>query len=168
MKAPEGYQPIKDAARMLGNKRLKGELASGGRKAVAWDFRGKGRLADVSRAAWEGSTAKKILKTGKVPPFPLALRECPVFVALLPGEKPLDLTRNKGGRPESVDWAAVETALASEIERFGYPSLQNPPGWQRPADVNRWAADLLQEHGEDASDSSIKMHVRQMLLRLKK
>jgi hypothetical protein len=71
-----------------------------------------------------------------------------------------------GGRPPTVDWETIEDALALEVKARGVPDRENPKGWRTQADVERWINNLLSDRGDQASDTTVRDHTREMLSRL--
>jgi hypothetical protein len=79
--------------------------------------------------------------------------------AATPAEAP-----KRGGRPPKIDWPTLEDALRVEIETRGRPDPEGEAGWQRPADVGRWATAYIQDKGwPSLAPSTLKDHLRQML-----
>jgi hypothetical protein len=75
-----------------------------------------------------------------------------------------EISRLRRGRPEVVDWEAVKIALYQECDRqLGVPSLETDKGWRTPADANQFVLDWLSLKGENASEPTVRRHVRKML-----
>jgi hypothetical protein len=70
------------------------------------------------------------------------------------------------GRLPKADWAALEALLEDRINKGGWPDVDNVPGWQCKADVERYIEAFMQDRREDASESVIRHHVTQMLKRI--
>jgi len=75
--------------------------------------------------------------------------------------------KGKRGRKPSANWEVIDDLLRSEIEKKGFPDRENPPGWQCQADVERWAAGILDDRRESAVTSTIRSHVSEMLARIR-
>src|SRR6202040_2285965 len=67
------------------------------------------------------------------------------------------------GRAPSADWDALQCAIGVECRVYGYipPDSDGPPGWKIQADVEKWAAKFLIQRGENATESTIRVHVKQ-------
>lgn len=75
------------------------------------------------------------------------------------------LRRGIVGRPSTVDWDVVEDALGIEIKDRGFPTRENDKGWRTQSDVERWMLALLSDRGEEAGDTTVRDHARDMLTR---
>jgi ribosomal protein L12E/L44/L45/RPP1/RPP2 len=74
--------------------------------------------------------------------------------------------RSKGGRPEATDWGAIEIMFNEKLaEEGGAPDNTGGKGWRKQADAEDWVADLIEDQGDEASPSTVRTHVRQMLKR---
>jgi hypothetical protein len=68
------------------------------------------------------------------------------------------------GRRPRIDWDVIELALQHEIATRGLPSPDNDnPDWRSQADVERWAAQLLQDRNEKIEESWLREKVSEML-----
>ncbi|WGS02213.1 hypothetical protein MTX26_15910 [Bradyrhizobium sp. ISRA443] len=71
------------------------------------------------------------------------------------------------GRRSTADWDAVELALREEIRKRGFPNLENDdPAWRLQADVETWAAELLEQRKEPIKESRVREKIAEMLKRI--
>ena len=73
------------------------------------------------------------------------------------------------GRAPAADWDALQCGIGVECRKHGYipPDSDGPLGWKTQADVEKWAAKFLTSRMENASESTLREHVKEALLSLK-
>ena len=72
--------------------------------------------------------------------------------------------KSRRGRRPKADWDAVGMALQEEIKRRGRPDEDNAdPAWRRQADVEQWAAELLEQRNEPIKESRLREKVAYLL-----
>lgn len=80
-----------------------------------------------------------------------------------PHDKPAAAPGRRGAKAKA-DWEAVGLALRYEIEQRGVPGPDNDdPKWRCQADVERWAADFLDQRRESVAESTIRDRIRKTL-----
>ena len=166
---PPGFDFLSDVRDEVGADQLHADLIKEVRIAFVWDrYNGKSPLQRVPANSWLLVGAEHWLAEGKARPYHLATRTVTLLVQKSSETSPAENIKkpNRGGRPPSGDWEAIEDALAARIQRDGQPDSLNIPGWQTRADVGKWVADLLSREGADVSESTIKRNVARMLDRV--
>lgn len=86
---------------------------------------------------------------------------------LWPDQNPAQ--RSTRGRKPAANWDALEDAIRFECNRLDCtpPDADGPQNWRTQADVERWAADFLQDRGEGVSESTVRGYVRKILHAIK-
>lgn len=80
-----------------------------------------------------------------------------------PQAKPVVAGGRRGAKAKA-DWEAVGLALRHEVKLRGMPGPDNgDPKWRFQADVERWAADFLDDRQESVTESTIRERIRKAL-----
>lgn len=74
------------------------------------------------------------------------------------------VSKNRGGGVMKADWPEYERAFQREIDKRGFPGLDNVAGWQRQADVIRWIEGLLEiDRVPLLGEATLTRHAREMM-----